>query len=82
MSYPRSRRSAVEIWAVRDFRLPAGFRSRIRLNGIRHFAASFFPVDALDEGFGAGRAYLTLIKGRLRKVALISSRICAKKQTR
>ena len=56
-----------------------GFAEQDTLDGSRHSVASFFPVDALDESFGAGRAYLNLIKGRLRKVALISSRICAKK---
>jgi hypothetical protein len=25
------------------------------LDGLRHFVASFFPRDAIDEGFGAGR---------------------------
>ena len=64
------------------FSFASWFSEQDTLDGIRHFAASFFPVDALDESFGAGRAYLNLIKGRLRKVALISSRICAKKQTR
>ena len=31
-----------------------GFAEQDALNGIRHFVASFFPIDALDESFGAG----------------------------
>jgi hypothetical protein len=40
-----------------DLPLPEGLRSRIRkqdtFDGWRHLAASFFPINALDEGFSA-----------------------------
>ena len=31
-----------------------GFAEQDALDGIRHSVASFFPIDALDESFGAG----------------------------
>ena len=37
-----------------------GLAEQDALEGLRHFSASFFPLDALDESFGAfGSAYST-----------------------
>ena len=43
------------VYTLAGFAFGGGLAEQDTLDGSRHFIASFFAVDALDEGFGAGR---------------------------
>jgi len=42
------------------------FAEQDALDRVRHFVGGFFPVDALDEGFGAGRLSVVVHRRHLR----------------
>ena len=43
------------VYTLAGFAFGCGLAEQETLDDSRHFIASFFAVDALDEGFGAGR---------------------------